>query len=162
MNVQIVCVFSFWQIESTLCLFIDWFTYYDLVKYTLIQIKWSLPLIWCSEAVTLLFTSQKWGSRRRRAAPVWILLLFCQQIHKKYGRWVCVYQKRSRAVQRPLIVACYHSVLEMSHCGSDDSWRLKWGGIMHRHNYMLPRCSVRLWFVQGILQLLRCWDNLII
>lgn len=51
----------------------------------------------CSEAVTLLFTSQKWGSRRRRAAPVWILLLFCQQIHKKYGCWVCVYQKRSRA-----------------------------------------------------------------
>lgn len=121
---QIVCVFSFWQIESTFCLFIDLFTYYDLVKYTLILMKWSLPLIWCSEAVTLLFTSQKWGSRRRRAAPVWILLLFCQQIHKKYGRWACVYQKRSRAVQRPLIIACYHSVLEMSHCGSDDSRRL--------------------------------------
>lgn len=46
MNVQIVCVFSFWQIESTLCLFIDLFTYYDLVKYTLIPVKWSLPWIW--------------------------------------------------------------------------------------------------------------------
>lgn len=28
------------------------------------------------------------------------------------------------ARERPLIIACYHSVLEMSHCGSDDSQRL--------------------------------------
>lgn len=79
-----------------ICLLIT--TFYDLLR-NMLWYRWNDRChgFGCSEAVTFLFTSRKWGSRRCRAAPVWILLLFCQQIHKKYGRWVCVYQKRSRA-----------------------------------------------------------------